>query len=1329
MSDTNIQAILEKDLVMIRISVHVLRGALLSTLILGNLAAQQGQVPEGQNGRSPLETLREVRDQLKQTLENNGVIRNGNDTVNHSGHEPLTAEELAEHAAIKRAVQILKENHRRAKDNYENADEQIRQPYEKLLDEAQKELDASQTEHKDALERLESHAEHARHMQRLQKMLEQLENATDAETWNSSWIPTSRAQATMLEGMAVELVKKLSDMVKRARTDQQQAQEDAKKATTKEQAAAVNRVAALFGSLADQLEAQAQALIEAQRKQAAESVRAAQRRFNNKRQQLIDEAVDKASAKPRDRRTREELDRQTRQATQSVDRRTDIRNALRRLNAARRAYAEAEKKLQRGDVRRAIRQYSGIMRSAASVRFAAATPANDRRLALAGPGQNTIGVASPLVREADHAFVTPTGIQAYAGMEYLTLQGDLTALELWGDVIDRQITVLKTQPASPEVETEIIELTLVGTVKNLVTSTVNRIRVDMAGSRKQVAAAGSDVGKVADILTAEPTAGPVELELPDTLQTWINPEEFRSQVFDRFAATIAAQVAQQSAPQAGTAVVKGGAALDATSGTPLPGVTVKFTFQDEGPADPVVTQTQTITTNPQGAFQFELPPTARVTQVRVAGEDLISDPQQDADDLAPLLALGWSPEDLQKLTPEQRAELIQVANVLYAVLRAKFSGETPDVEELMELNAVEANRRLVSTVVLVHMMMLGDKQQLLDFFKSETLRRALQNTQTAKALAQAMEQAGGNKTDDNFFDLPIDELPIPFSVARKPEQIVVETTNIAEDTDIAELQTQIEQALRETVGSEARIEVSLSERKDTRLPVAVGGSSTVLNFTATVQSSTGAAVQIDDRRLNQNLAVLSGNNDNVRFAEAAAPRQAEANGPNDPHFRIRGTWGQEYHDQWAMRRVGYTELDGDIRSAWDAQPESTERCVVAVIGSGVDWLHPELLGQMWVNQGEAPGSNIDNDGNGYPGDSFGWNFRDGNADVFDYGGHDTHVAGVIAARLNNGEGIAGINPRARIMSLKVANYLGQANSIDISRAIFYAADHGARVINISYGGQSLSRIEQKAIDYAVAKGSLVVVAAGNEASDATSRGLSGSRGVLTVAGTTLKDKRSQFSNWGQPIDLAAPAMDILSLRARGTDFLVYVGENPNYEGGTGIVGDSKQLYRASGTSFAAPFISGTASLIWSRNPQLSAEQIRRQLLMSAEDVELTGWDQFTGHGVLDARRALDADPDYFLFARISQVKPVRRDGATFLEVRGQAEGSEFEGRWLQIGFGKDPKADAWTTVGFSRDAVSDGLLGRIPTTKFTKRGTWTLRILTRDQRKLVKGSRATLNLQ
>jgi subtilisin family serine protease len=257
---------------------------------------------------------------------------------------------------------------------------------------------------------------------------------------------------------------------------------------------------------------------------------------------------------------------------------------------------------------------------------------------------------------------------------------------------------------------------------------------------------------------------------------------------------------------------------------------------------------------------------------------------------------------------------------------------------------------------------------------------------------------------------------------------------------------------------------------------------------------------------------------------------------------------------------------------------------------------------------------------------------------------------------------------------------------------------------------------------------LVVVAAGNQAADAAARGPAGNRGVLTVAGTTTEDKRAAFSNWGQPVDLAAPAMDVLSLRARGTDFLLYVGENPDYVAGAGVVGRDKDLYRASGTSFAAPLVSGTASLILSLRPGLTAQQVQRMLIMGADDVELPGWDQYTGAGRLNAVRSLQADPNYELYARISGVVPQRQGNQISVQVRGQAAGTQFEDRSLQIGFGETPAE--WTTVASERTPVTDdGPLGIIPMSRFNRRGIWTIRLLVRDARKAERQGRAQLNLE
>ena len=173
-----------------------------------------------------------------------------------------------------------------------------------------------------------------------------------------------------------------------------------------------------------------------------------------------------------------------------------------------------------------------------------------------------------------------------------------------------------------------------------------------------------------------------------------------------------------------------------------------------------------------------------------------------------------------------------------------------------------------------------------------------------------------------------------------------------------------------------------------------------MDFNYRATDATGQQISIDPDQLQSALdqhPTLGGT------AGVALPRDAQAT-PNDPHFSATGSWGETYADQWALKRVGFGPTDGGQPSAWPTEPDSLVPCVVAVIGSGVDWTHPELQGQMWMNPGEDPWNGRDDDGNGCIDDQFGWNFREDNSDVMDTGGHDTHVAGVIAARTHNGDG-------------------------------------------------------------------------------------------------------------------------------------------------------------------------------------------------------------------------------------------------------------------------------------------------------------------------------------
>jgi subtilisin family serine protease len=311
---------------------------------------------------------------------------------------------------------------------------------------------------------------------------------------------------------------------------------------------------------------------------------------------------------------------------------------------------------------------------------------------------------------------------------------------------------------------------------------------------------------------------------------------------------------------------------------------------------------------------------------------------------------------------------------------------------------------------------------------------------------------------------------------------------------------------------------------------------------------------------------------------------------DDPHFNATGSWGQDYPDQWAIRHVGFTE---EADSAWALADGRLHEVVVAVIDTGLDWNHADFgWDQVWRNTDEIPDNGIDDDQNGYVDDMIGWNFLDDSNNPFDLDGHGTFVAGIIAADTNNATGIRGINPAARIMVLKALNTFGHTRASYIAEAIVYAVDNGARIINLSVGGAETTRIEEEALAYAAARGVVVIVAAGNEGLEVTDWGPAGSDHVITVASTDFDDVRTVFSNWGRGIDMAAPGLDILSLRARRTDTMRDIS-GVEYERAAAFVGADRRYYRASGTSFSAPIVAGAASLLLSSRPELSAKRSNR----------------------------------------------------------------------------------------------------------------------------------------
>ncbi|MGI9539786.1 MAG: S8 family peptidase [Miltoncostaeaceae bacterium] len=302
--------------------------------------------------------------------------------------------------------------------------------------------------------------------------------------------------------------------------------------------------------------------------------------------------------------------------------------------------------------------------------------------------------------------------------------------------------------------------------------------------------------------------------------------------------------------------------------------------------------------------------------------------------------------------------------------------------------------------------------------------------------------------------------------------------------------------------------------------------------------------------------------------------------PNDPLF---GAVSGGY--QWALANTGAwggSVAGADIQApaAWDAIGTASD-VVVAVTDTGVDVNHPDLAGRIWTNGGEIPGNGVDDDGNGLIDDVHGWDFASSDGSVFDGGddeSHGTHVAGTIAASANNGVGVAGVAPNARIMPLKFISG-GVGYTSNAIAAINYAADHGATVINASWGGGSHSQPLCDAISQVSARGVTFVAAAGNSAVNTdftpTAPASCTEATQITVASTNHADQLSGFSNHGAAtVDLGAPGETIISTIPCGYGY-------------------------KSGTSMAAPHVAGVAAVIKGMRPGAAPAQIKDAIVGGA----------------------------------------------------------------------------------------------------------------------------------
>lgn len=274
------------------------------------------------------------------------------------------------------------------------------------------------------------------------------------------------------------------------------------------------------------------------------------------------------------------------------------------------------------------------------------------------------------------------------------------------------------------------------------------------------------------------------------------------------------------------------------------------------------------------------------------------------------------------------------------------------------------------------------------------------------------------------------------------------------------------------------------------------------------------------------------------------------------------------------------------------------RPVVAVLDTGVDMEHPDLKDALWANEKECgKDPSVDNDNNRLKGDCRGWNFTAGPDSTeaklpLDTDGHGSHVAGIIAAQVND-YGIAGINPNIRIMPVKVMGDTRSSTAVPSSEAfalgIQYAADNGADVINLSLGWPRSLETEnlRRAVFSALQKGVIIVAAAGNNNSPEPLFPCA-YEGVICVGATTLDGSIAGFSNYGGHVDVLAPGEGILSLHP--TEF------EPDFFPVNGFE-------VRSGTSQAAPIVSAMIATLKAQNPEITLQEIMARLYSSSGKIE------------------------------------------------------------------------------------------------------------------------------
>ena len=339
-------------------------------------------------------------------------------------------------------------------------------------------------------------------------------------------------------------------------------------------------------------------------------------------------------------------------------------------------------------------------------------------------------------------------------------------------------------------------------------------------------------------------------------------------------------------------------------------------------------------------------------------------------------------------------------------------------------------------------------------------------------------------------------------------------------------------------------------------------------------------VEVADGETQAAIAALHGDPD-IEYAEPDY-RVEMFGGPNDPSFDQ--LWGLHNTGQVVNADPGVPGKDIRAFEAWDLWTGATD-FRVAVIDTGINYQHADLDNNMWINPGEIPLNLIDDDGNGWVDDVFGYNFYTDTWDPLDNVGHGSHIAGTIGAAGNNGIGVVGINWRCRLVALKFADEGGGGFISDAIEAIEYVIDNDIKVSNNSWGCyQCFTQSLYDAIAATQAIGHIFVAASGN---GIFGLGVDCDRfpafpasfdlpNIISVAAIDNDGLKAKFSNFGRAsVDIGAPGVNVYST----------------------VIPEGYDYYH--GTSMAAPHVTGVVALMRSRLPQLSANEVVTRIMDTA----------------------------------------------------------------------------------------------------------------------------------